>query len=189
MTEGTPADLGVAAGLPIEPDIDAEGALANRPAPEDGPFRRSRRGRWPRLRLPVLAVVFAGGVTGGLARYAVSSLWPTPVHGFPWATFTVNTAGAFTLALLIVVLSEVLVPRRYLRPLLGTGFLGAFTTFSAVVAGTDQLAAHGHPRTAALYLGGSVLAALGAASFGLVLGRAIAASRRRRNQPHPARRR
>ncbi|PZS33817.1 MAG: hypothetical protein DLM59_05920, partial [Pseudonocardiales bacterium] len=52
-----------------------------------------------------------------------------------------------------------------------------------MVAGTDQLAAHGHPRTAALYLGGSLLAALGAASFGLLLGRTIAASRRRRNQP------
>jgi CrcB protein len=134
-----------------------------------------RHPRRPRLPPRVLAVVFAGGVAGGLARYAVASAWPAPRHGFPWATFTVNTSGALALTLLIVVLAEIWAPRRYLRPLLGTGFLGAYTTFSSVVTETDLLAAHGHARTAALYLTGSLLAALGAASFGLLLGRAIAA--------------
>jgi fluoride exporter len=127
----------------------------------------------------VLGVVFVGGITGGLARYAATSVWPTSAGGFPWATFAVNTAGAFALALLVFVLVEVWSPHRHARALVGTGFLGAFTTFSSVATATDQLAAHGHPRTAVLYLGGSVLAAFGAASSGLLLGHAIVASRHR----------
>lgn len=164
MTQGSAGPL--PAGLPRDPDIGTD------------PFPRgARRGRWPRLPASVLAVVFTGGVLGGLARYAVSSAWPTPAYRFPWATFTVNTGGAFGLALLLYIVAEVWSPHRYARQLIGTGFLGAFTTFSSVALSADQLAAHGHGTTAATYLVGSLLAAAGAGSFGLLLGRAIAASR------------
>jgi len=40
--------------------------------------------------------------------------------------------------------NEVLPPTTYVRPLLGTGFCGAWTTFSSITASTDQLAAHEH---------------------------------------------
>lgn len=178
MTEQVPA-----APLPLDPDLDPDPDIptgAHRPAAATGPgpFQGDvRRGRWPGLRWSALAVVFAGGTFGGLARYAVSLAWPTPAYRFPWATFTVNTTGAFGLALLIYIVAEVWSPHRYARQLLGTGFLGAFTTFSSVVLSADQLAAHGHGRTAAIYLVGSLLAAAGAGSFGLLLGRAITASR------------
>jgi CrcB protein len=125
----------------------------------------------------ILSAVFLGGVLGGLARYAVTSVWVTRAEGLPWATFAVNTGGAFLLSLLVVLLAEMWAPRRYLRPLLGTGFLGAFTTFSSVVVAADQLFAHGHVAAAAGYLAGSVLAALAAAALGWVLGRAIATRR------------
>ena len=131
-----------------------------------------------RLSPPVLAAVFGGGVAGGLARYGVTTAWPTPAHGFPWATFGVNTAGAFALPLLLVLLAAASAP-RYLRPLLGTGFLGAFTTFSSVVTATDQLAAAGREISAALYLGGSTAAALAAGTMGLLAGRALVAGRHR----------
>lgn len=153
------------------------------------PFRRPRRAGWPRLRASVLLAVYVGGVAGGLARYAVTSAWPTPTRGFPWATFVVNTAGAFALAVLLVLLIEGSAPRRYARPLLGTGFLGAFTTFSSVVAATAQLAAHGHGRTATGYLAGSVLATLCAAFLGLLLGRSFIATRHGSSQTEPRRRR
>ena len=185
MSDHPPAGLDVPDDLPIDPDIDVAVdsdtpvVARNRPEAAAGPFPRSSRGRWPRLPVRVLGVVFAGGIVGGLARYAVTSAWPTPAGAFPWATFVVNTAGAFALALLVYVLAEVWSPHRHARALVGTGFLGAFTTFSSVVESANQLAAHGHPRTAVLYLGGSVLAAFGAASSGLLLGHAILASRQR----------
>jgi CrcB protein len=148
------------------------------PAPGTGPFATVRH-RLPRFEPTILAVIFAGGVVGGLTRYAVTKAWPAPAAGFPWAVFTVNTAGAFALGLLLALLAE-LAPRRLLRPLLGTGFLGAFTTFSSVVTTTDQLLAHGRTGTAVAYLGGGMLAALGAVSFGVVLGRAIGTTHFRR---------
>lgn len=184
VSEQPPADV-----LPVDPDIERAADVQHHPDATAGPFPRRGRRRWPRLPAGVLAAVYAGGVGGGLARYGLTTAWPTPSGRFPWATFTVNTGGAFALALLLVLLTEVVSPHRYARPLLGTGFLGAFTTFSSVMVSTAQLTAHRHPRTAALYLTGSLLAALGAASFGLLLGRALAATRQRGSDPSIRRRR
>lgn len=191
MTEHTSAGLGLTGELPLDPDVDAAEDARHRPArgADAGPFERIGPRWWPRLEMRVLGVIFIGGVGGGLARYVVTQAWPTPAHAFPWATFVVNTGGAFALALLLVVLVEVWAPHRYARPLLGTGFLGAFTTFSSVVTAADQLAAHGHARTAVIYLSASLLAALGAASVGLLLGRAIGATRHRHRGVRTPRRR
>lgn len=142
-------------------------------------FATASRRPSPRPRLAVLAVVFVGGFFGGLARYALTLAWPAPAGAFPWATFLINTSGAFALALLLVLVIDVLPPATYLRPALGTGFLGAFTTFSAVVTVVDHMAMSGRVSTAALYLGSSTVAGLSAASLGLVLGRSFAAHRHR----------
>ncbi len=139
---------------------------------EAGP---SRRARWPRLPLAVLGMVFVGGCAGGAARYAVTSGWPVPADRFPWPIFAVNTAGAFLLPIVVVIAVQ-LRPGRWLRPLIGTGFCGAFTTFSTVVVGVVQLASHHHDGLAAAYLGASILAALGAGSLGLLTGRSVLAS-------------
>ena len=142
-------------------------------------FPRVRPRRWPRPRAAALAAVFAGGFVGGLTRYGVTSAWPAPAYQFPWATLVVNTSGAFALALLLVLVVDVLPPTTVLRPALGTGFLGAFTTFASVVTAADRLAALGRVHTAAIYLLASAVAGLSAAAFGLVLGRGIAAYRHR----------
>lgn len=162
--------------LPIDPDLDTdEDTVA------DGgstPFEGPRRSRWPRLRADVLLVIFLGGCLGGWARYGITSAWPTTTGQFPWATLTVNVTGAFILTLVIVAAADI-VSSRYLRPLLGTGFCGAFTTFSSIVVTTDLLFAHDHPGTAVIYLAASIVAGLAAAALGLALGRAVAANRRR----------
>jgi CrcB protein len=122
----------------------------------------------------IVGAVFLGGCLGGIARYGVTRAWPTPQHAFPWATFVINASGAFVLALLLVVVNDLLPPTTYVRPLLGTGFCGAWTTFSSITASTDQLAAHGHARTAILYLVGSLAVGVVAALAGLVIGRSLA---------------
>ncbi len=190
VTEHARADLGVTDDeLPLDPEVNAAEDARHRLGGSAGPFQRSRPLRWPRLEPRVLLTIFVGGLGGGLARYGVTQAWPASTRAFPWAIFVVNTAGAFALALLLVILAEVWAPHRYVRPLLGTGFLGAFTTFSSVVAAADQLVVHGHARTAAIYLSGSLLAALGAASFGLLMGRAIGATRHRHTDNRSPRRR
>ena len=148
----------------------------------DDPFTGVRRPAWPRLRGSIIATVFVGGCVGGLVRYVVSRDWPTPTRLFPWPTFTVNVAGAFILAVLIVVATDVLGPTTYLRPLIGTGFCGALTTFSSIVVTVDQLIAHGHTDVALGYLGATAAAGLAAGWLGLFMARSFAAYRRQEHE-------
>jgi CrcB protein len=133
--------------------------------------------RLPPIRGRVVAAVAVGGLVGGALRYAVGLWVPTSPTGFPWAVFAVNTAGAFVLALLLVLVLEVLPPTTYLRPLIGTGFCGALTTFSSVVTGADQLVARGSGGLAAGYLAASLAAGLTAVVTGIALARRAAAGR------------
>jgi CrcB protein len=155
--------------------VDAAADKTN--AEAASPFTTARPARWPRLRTDVMLAVFAGGCLGGWARYTITSTWPARPGRFPWSTFYVNVVGAFILGLVVAIASRL--SSRFARPLLGTGFCGAFTTFSAVVVTTDQLFVHRHQQIAIAYLATSALSGLVAAALGLVLGRATVASRRR----------
>jgi CrcB protein len=167
--------------LPLDPDLHPDEDRRHDPAkPQSGPFDIDRQSRWPRIHWRTVAVIAAGGFAGGLTRYGIGLAWSAPSGTFPWATFTINTSGAFVLALLLVLVLEVLPPTTYLRPGLGTGFCGAYTTFSSVATASDQLIAHGHANVAAAYIAVSLLAGLAAASFGIVIGRSIAANQTRR---------
>jgi CrcB protein len=120
------------------------------------------------------AAVAVGGFAGGLVRYEVVHHWTLAASAFPWPILVVNTAGAFVLALVVILVIEVLRPTRYLRPLLGTGFCGGLTTFSSVAVGIDVLAGHGHSAMAASYAVSSLLAGLAATALGVAAARLVA---------------
>lgn len=143
-----------------------------RPFPIDPDLDLSRRRRWPHLPADAVAAVFAGGCVGGLVRYVVTRAWPAPNGGFPVSTLVVNLAGALVLAVVVVVATR-RQPGRLVRPLLGTGFCGALTTFSSVVVSADRLAGAGQVGLAAGYLAASFGGALVAAGAGLVLTRRL----------------
>jgi CrcB protein len=151
------------------------------PAAEARPFSAAPEPRRQARHSPrVLAAIAVGGFAGGLARYGLGLAFPPGRGTFPAATFAVNVAGSFVLALLMVCVLEIWPPTRYIRPLLGTGFCGALTTFSTMTVGADQLIAEGHGGTAAAYLAGSLVAGLAAAGLGLSVGRSALAVKRRR---------
>src|SRR5216110_1563189 len=79
-----------------------------------------------------LAAIFAGGFVGAVARAELVQALPVRPGQWPWATFTVNVAGAFALGYFITRLQERLPVSAYRRPLLGTGLCGALTTFSTM---------------------------------------------------------
>ena len=108
----------------------------------------------------LVVAVFAGGVAGALLRAAAERAFPAAAHGWPWTTFVVNIGGALALGVFATRLQERLPPSTLKRPLLGTGFCGALTTFSTLQIEVLQLARHGRPWIAAAYLGSSVVAGL-----------------------------
>ena len=128
-----------------------------------------------RPRLDVLGVVAAGGVAGTLARHAATVV----LGASPLATFAVNVVGCLLIGVLTGLMNEVWAGRRLLRPFLGTGVLGGFTTFSGYAIDAQQLLAAGRLVVAVVYVGGTVVAALVAVSIGTTLTRASINARRR----------
>lgn len=115
--------------------------------------------------------VALGGCAGALARYSVAQALPTPTDGWPWATFTVNVSGSALLGALLVTVVERL-PRGHLaRPLLGTGLIGAYTTFSTLTVEAILLVRHGAAGRAALYVLVTLAAGLAGALVGVVAAR------------------
>jgi fluoride exporter len=106
------------------------------------------------------AAIFAGGVVGALARVGVANALPWGGHGWPWATFLVNLTGTLLLGYFATRLQERLPPSTYRRPLLGTGFCGALTTFSTFQVELITLVRNGDGATAAGYTAASLTAGL-----------------------------
>jgi CrcB protein len=116
----------------------------------------------------ILLAIAAGGGLGTVARYSLGLAWPS--HGFDWVTFTINTVGCALIGVLMVLI-EAWAGHPLLRPFLGVGVLGGFTTFSTYAVGVDRLA--GRPVVAAGYLAGTVVAALAATWLGVVTARRL----------------
>jgi len=79
-----------------------------------------------------VAAIFAGGFVGAIARAELVEALPDTAGRWPWATFIVNVVGAVLLGYFTTRLQERLPLSAYRRPLLGTGFCGALTTFSTM---------------------------------------------------------
>ncbi len=122
----------------------------------------------------VLAAVAAGGALGSAGRWLVSETVPS-VGGFPWPTFLVNVTGALLIGVLMVAVTDVVTGRPLLRPFLGVGLLGGWTTFSAYALEARDLLATGAPGLAVTYVLGSVVAGLLATWAGLTVTRRLAA--------------
>jgi CrcB protein len=144
-------------GLPVDPDVEVL-----QPAPLGALLREHAD------LLPSIAV---GGAAGSLARWGVDQV----VGGttYPWATFLINVSGCLLIGVLMAFVLDVWAHRRHLRPLLGVGFLGGFTTFSTFVLETRSLATSSHALLAIVYVVGSVAAGVLAALAGLVGGRLV----------------
>jgi CrcB protein len=129
----------------------------------------------------LLAVIATGGAVGSLARWGLAEAIPPTADEFPWATFAANVSGCLVLGALMVLVSEVWPPSRYLRPFLGVGVLGGYTTFSTAMLEARALLIFGHPGTAGIYLIGTLAGGLTAVRVGMVAVRTpVARSRRRR---------
>lgn len=117
----------------------------------------------------VLAAISIGGSIGALARYGVTLAVPPRARSFPWATFGINVLGCLLIGVLMVLVTEVWPKQRLIRPFLGVGVLGGFTTFSTYVVDIQRLADQGASAIALAYLLGTVVAALVAVYTGIAV--------------------
>jgi len=118
----------------------------------------------------VVAAVALGALPGAAARHALAEAITAPAGHFPWATFSTNVSGSLALGLVLAVLLQRYPPATYARAFAGTGFLGAFTTFSTFSVEADVLIKDGHAAMALAYVVASLTAGLGAAGLGLAAG-------------------
>jgi CrcB protein len=83
-----------------------------------------------RAHLPAVGVIALGGGLGSILRYLLARALPSAGDAFPFATLLTNLLGSFLLGALVVAVLEIWRPHPLVRPALGTGLLGGFTTFS-----------------------------------------------------------
>jgi fluoride exporter len=145
---------------PVEP-VDADVDLHVR-------AQRRQRGWDP----AVLAAIAAGGVLGAEARYGLGVLLPHAPGQWSWATWLTNVSGCFLIGILMVIITEVTSAHRLVRPFLGVGALGGYTTFSTAMVDVQQMALAGNGGGALAYLLATLGAAVVATFTGVALTRA-----------------
>lgn len=126
--------------------------------------------RGPHRMTILLAVMVAGSIGVGL-RYALdAAITARAGDGFPWSTLIINVAGAFILGVVIALLAGQ-PTGTVMRPAIGIGLIGGFTTFSAFALEAIALAEDGFPMRAAVYIAATNTVGVAAAVVGLAMGR------------------
>lgn len=116
-----------------------------------------------------LLYIGAGGFLGTLTRYAIQLGIPSASVGFPWAVLLINAIGSLFLGwFFTIAVPDKITPQ--LRLAIGTGFTGAFTTFSTFTLDIVRLSENGMWTKAAIYIVASLLAGLLLCALGIRLG-------------------
>lgn len=117
----------------------------------------------------LIALLVVGGAVGAPARYLVDGVVQRRARGvLPWGTLVVNVSGSLLLGFVTgLALYHGLGPLP--RAVVGTGFCGAYTTFSTFSFETVRLLEDGSVSAAAMNAAGSVVVGLLAAALGLAI--------------------
>ena len=124
-----------------------------------------------------VAVVALGGALGALARAGIGALAPSSAGAFPTSTVAINVLGSLLMGVLVVVVTEVRDTHPLVRPFLGVGVLGGFTTFSSFTVEALRLLQERHLLLGAAALVATAIGAVGAAALGMALTRRLMPSR------------
>ncbi|MEM9710346.1 MAG: CrcB family protein [Pseudomonadota bacterium] len=112
--------------------------------------------------------VALGGALGAVLRY-----WFALVLSFPFGTLAVNVIGCFAMGVAMVGLLEFNKHLGAWAPLVMTGILGGFTTYSAFALDTLRLYEAGEALAAAAYALGTFILAIAAIFLGVAMGRGL----------------
>lgn len=122
------------------------------------------------MQLYTLFAIAGGGALGALSRHFINMMVASQMKApFPAATLAVNVSGSFLMGAFIVLFSHFWTPPQEIRLFLITGFLGAFTTFSAFSLDVMTLWSRTAYVEAATYVAASVVLSIGAVFAGSYL--------------------
>lgn len=124
------------------------------------------------MRPRILLAVALGGGLGTSARYGLVVMTaPVTPPSFPWVTLLINLVGSFGLGLILTLVIEIWPPTRYVRPFVGIGLLGGFTTFSTLAVESSRLIDAGQASLSMAYLVASLVAGMLSCALGAALAR------------------
>ncbi|GAB2725622.1 fluoride efflux transporter FluC [Arthrobacter bambusae] len=132
-------------------------------------------------------LVAAGGILGALSRYGFGMALPAP-NAWPLPTLLINLSGALALGWLLEALARSGPDaglRRIARLGIGSGFLGAYTTYSTLALDSVHLFGAGRGMDAIWYLVASLLGGVAATTLGIWLGALQHKSARERQKARP----
>ena len=115
-----------------------------------------------------VAVAVAGGLGAGV-RYVVDRAFARRGSRFPLGLLAINLSGSFLLGLVTGLVAMTLESQSWTL-VLGTGFLGGYTTFSSASLETVRLLRAGRVGDALLFGIGGLIGAIALAAAGLVVG-------------------
>ena len=125
--------------------------------------------------MELVLAIFVGGGLGAVLRHFVNTFVMGAWHReFPLGIMIINIVGSFTMGVLVAVFADVVNAPQTLRAFLTVGVLGGFTTFSSFSLDAVQMIERGQYAQGAVYIIGSVGAALLALMLGMWLVRSLA---------------
>lgn len=106
------------------------------------------------------AVIAVGGILGSWMRWRLSVWFPVASGTFPTTTLAINLLGSLVIGVVLVLFLDRQPPKLLAHSFLGTGVLGAFTTFSTFTVESAELLRQSQPLTALVYVVVSVVGGL-----------------------------
>lgn len=121
-----------------------------------------------------LPLVALGGAIGASLRHLLGAAALRVFGpGFPWGTLIVNLTGCLVMGIAATLIADKAAPR--LAPLLITGLLGGFTTYSAFALDAVSLWQRGATGPALGYILATTAGSLAAVVLGMTIARAVTA--------------
>jgi len=117
-----------------------------------------------------MVFVGIGGIFGAISRFLLGKWASNKLPGSPfYGTWFINISGSFVLGFLSVLHTEDVIPDWFWL-LIGTGFIGAYTTFSTFGYETIQMLTEKENRRALVYVSTSVSIGIFFAWIGWLIG-------------------